>query len=245
MLAPEKLDLGKSYKQHFEIVPALTDALRDEVYHVRHQVFCEDLAFESLRLDQRETDEYDANAIHVLIRSITLDKYVGCTRIIRTRPEDPLYPLPFERICANAIDRSIIDPVKLPRETIAEVSRLAVVSRFRRRKGEEKSEVGLSDEDFGTPDQPRFPYIPISLYLAATELARIHGIRTCFVLTEERLAHHFRKIGFHPQIVGSAVEHRGTRIPSMMSPTTVLDNLRIVLRPLYLAVAADIARHQN
>lgn len=245
MQAPEKPDLGRSYKQYFQIVPACTDALRDEVYRVRHQVFCEDLAFESQRPDHREIDEYDAHSIHVLIRSIKTGDYVGCTRIVRTRPKDPLYPLPFEKICANSIDRSIIDPTKLNRDTIAEVSRLAVVSQFRRRKGEDKYAISVSDEDFGVLKQPRFPYIPISLYLAATELARLNGIQICFVLTEERLATHFRKIGFNPETIGSPVEHRGSRIPSMMSPTTVLGNLREVLRPLYQAVAVDIASHSR
>lgn len=243
MSLSEKFDLGTAYRQYFQIVPALTDTLRNEVYRVRHQVFCEDLAFESLRTNRLETDEYDPQSIHILIRSIKTDTFIGCTRIIRTRADDPLYPLPFEKVCREALDRSIVDPAKLPRHTIAEVSRLAVVSQFRRRKGEEKSEVPASDQDFGTESQPRFPYIPVSLYLAATELARINGIQTCFVLTEERLANHFRKIGFEPQTVGRAVEHRGQRIPSMMSPGTVLNNLRVVLRPLYESVAADIANN--
>ena len=194
--------------------------------------------------DRREIDEYDAHSIHILIRSLKTGTFIGCTRIVRARPEDLLYPLPFENICREALDRAIVDPAKLPRETISEVSRLAVIAQFRRRKDQEKgSSIPLSDTDYGTQEQPRFPYIPVSLYLAATELARLNGIRTCFVLTEERLARHFRKIGFEPQTIGAAVEHRGKRIPSMMSPTAVVKNLKIILRPLYRAVAADIANN--
>lgn len=242
MFLPDKFDLGKAYRQYFQIVPALTEALKDEVYRVRHQVFCEDLAFESRRSDGREIDEYDVHSIHVLIRSVKTGGYIGCTRIIRARPEDPQYPFPFEKICSAVLDRAIVDPAKLPRKTIAEVSRLAVVSQFRKRRGEKNSEAPASDQDFGTAEQPRFPYIPISLYLAATELARLNGIHTCFVLTETRLADHFRKIGFAPITIGGIVEHRGHRIPSMMSPATVIDNLRMILRPLYLAVVADLSQ---
>lgn len=245
MPLPVKLDLGSAFKQYFEIVPALSDALKDEVFHVRHQVFCEDLAYEALRQNQRESDEYDAHSIHVLIRSVKTGGFIGCTRIIRTRPDDPLYPLPFEKICVDVLDRTLVDPAKLPRDTIAEVSRLAVIARFRRRRGEEKNALPDSDEDLGTDEQPRFPYIPISLYLAATELARLNGIRTCFVLTEERLASHFRKIGFEPQTIGTAVEHRGRRIPSMMAPATVIENLRDILRPLYQEVAYQVAKNMQ
>lgn len=245
MFLPETFDLGIAYKQYFEIVPALSDALKDEVFRVRHQVFCEELAFEPLRPDRRESDEYDAHAIHVLIRSVKSGAFIGCTRLIRASPSDPLYPLPFEKICKDVLDRTIVDPARLPRDTICEVSRLAVVSQFRTRRGEDKSAVPISDQDFGTVEQPRFPYIPIGLYLAATELARLNGIRTCFVLTEERLASHFRKIGFDPQVIGGAVEHRGQRIPSMMVPTVIINHLRGILRPLYDAIAEDIAKHSQ
>jgi N-acyl amino acid synthase of PEP-CTERM/exosortase system len=238
----DKLNLGHAFKQYFEIVPALSDALRDEVYHVRHQVFCEELAFEPRRPDRRESDEYDPHSLHILIRSVKTGKFVGCTRIIRPRPDDPLYPLPFEKLCSAVLDRSIVDPAKLPRDTIGEVSRLAVVAQFRRRRGEEKNEMPISEPDSGPDKQPRFPFIPVSLYLAATEVARLHGIQTCFVLTEERLASHFSKIGFSPQTIGAAIEHRGKRIPSMMSPKNVVENLRIILRPLYRTVAADVAK---
>jgi hypothetical protein len=43
----EALDLGSIFHQYFEIVPAFSNALKDEVYRVRHQVYCEDLQFES------------------------------------------------------------------------------------------------------------------------------------------------------------------------------------------------------
>lgn len=244
MTLPETFDLGKTYKQYFKIVPALSDDLKDEVFKIRHQVFCEDLGFEAQRSNQRETDEYDAHSIHVLIRSVRTGTFIGCTRIIRPRPADLAQPLPFEKICDAVLDRSIVDPAKLRRDAIGEISRLAVVSQFRRRKGEEKMAVPVSDQDSGTEKQPRFSFIPISLYLAAAELARLHRITTCFVLTEVRLADHFRKIGFGPQIIGGAVEHRGTRLPSMIIiPPTIIEHLRVNFRPLYQQIAGEIATH--
>ncbi|MEO8996574.1 MAG: PEP-CTERM/exosortase system-associated acyltransferase, partial [Nitrosospira sp.] len=132
---------------------------------------------------------------------------------------------------------------KLPRQDIAEVSRLAVIAAFRRRKGEANSAVGVSGGDFGTSDQPRFPFIPIGLYLATTELARLNGIDTVFVLTEKRLASHFSKLGFDLQYIGNPIEHNGERIPSMMSVSATINNMRINLHPLYHAIAADIKRN--
>lgn len=242
MFSSKNFNLGNAFKQHFEIVPAFSDALKEEVYRVRHQVYCEDLKFEPVRPDRRETDEHDPNSLHLLMRSVKTDEFIGCTRIVLPRREDPYYQLPFEKTCAGVLDRSIVDPSKLPRHEIAEVSRLAVVAAFRRRKGEANSAVGISGRDFGTQDQPRFPFIPIGLYLATTELARLNGIDTVFVLTEKRLASHFGKLGFDLQYIGNAIEHNGERIPSKMSVSATIRNMRVNLHPLYQAIAADIER---
>jgi len=241
MYLPEIFNLGKAFEQYFEIVPAFSDALKDDVYRIRHQVYCEELAYEPQRPDRRESDEYDAHSLHVLIRSVKTGEFVGCTRIIRAQPQDPYYPLPFENICAATLDRSIVDPAKLPRDTIAEVSRLAVIARFRKRKDEGKKPVSISDQDFGTPTQPRFPYIPVSLYLATVELARLNGINTLFVLTDERLASHFRKLGVDIQTIGAPVEHRGKRIPSIINASDIIKNLGVIFRPLYRTIAAEVA----
>jgi len=240
-LLPEILKLRSTFKQYFEIVPALSDALKDEVFRIRHQVYCEDLAFEPRRLDKRESDEFDVQSLHLLIRSVRTHQFIGCTRIIRVRPDDPQQLLPFERSCAETIDRSIVDPARLTRSSIAEVSRLAVISPYRRRKGESKTALSMSDTDFVMIGHPRFPFIPVALYLGTVELARLHGIETLFVLTEPRLASHFKRLGVEIQTIGATVEHRGRRIPSMMSTSAILKNLRMIFRPLYRTIAKEVA----
>lgn len=242
MFLAETFDLGASYRRHFQLVPANSDSLKDEVFRVRHQVYCEDLAFEAVRPDRREYDEYDSHSLHILIRSVQTGEFVGCTRLVRARPDDPTYPFPFEKTCAATLDRTAIDPSRLPRDTIAEVSRLAVVSQFRRRKEDNKKDtVSLTDADFGSPVQPRFPYIPIALYLGTIEIARLNNIRTLFMLTERRLAVHFRKLGVNIQPIGGPVEHRGERIPSMLDAIETIANMRAMARPLYRVIAQEVA----
>lgn len=238
----DALDLGSIFHQYFEIVPAFSNALKDEVYRVRHQVYCEDLAFEPVRPERRETDEHDANALHLLMRSVKTGEFIGCTRIVRPPPADPHYRLPFEKTCATALDRSIIDPEKLPRHRIAEVSRLAVIASYRRRKGEASSTISLPDEDFETRKSPRFPYIPLGLYLGTTELARRSGVDTLFVLTERRQANHFTKLGVKLQIIGQAVEHRGERVPAVMDVNSIIGEMRTMFHSLYRAIASDVER---
>lgn len=240
-LSVDQLNLGLGFRKHYRIVPATTGALRDEGYRIRHEVYCEELGFAPERPDRLESDKYDAHSLHCLISSAA-DPGVsaGCTRIVLVNPADPHAPLPFERITAGTLDRSLLDPAKLQRRRIAEVSRLAVRSLYRRRKGEGHRAVTLSDEDYGTGTQPRFPYISIGLYLAAVSMAARNGIDTLFVLTEPRLAAHFRKLGVDIRQIGDPVEHRGLRVPSVMDVQAIIRDLRHLLRPIWTAVNEDL-----
>ena len=243
MAVRETENLGSAFKRYFEIVPAYSDALKDEVYRIRHQVYCEDLNFEPSRPHRRETDEHDRHSLHLLMRSVQTGEFIGCSRLVRPLADQPRYQLPFEEKCRGVLDRTIIDPTKLPRHSIAEVSRLAVVSAYRRRKGEASKTISITDHDFGPPDLPRFPYISVGLYLGTTELARRHGIETLFILTEERLAAHFRKLGVKVNIIGQPIEYHGMRTPSMMSVAGIINDIRRIIRPLYHNIAADIEKY--
>ncbi|MFP5401550.1 MAG: PEP-CTERM/exosortase system-associated acyltransferase [Gammaproteobacteria bacterium] len=244
MSLTDNSNLGSGFRGYFRIDAALDDELYDEVLRIRHDVYCVDLGFERVREDARESDAYDTHSIHCLLRTATKPHHgVGCARVVLTDPDDRAAPLPFERTCAGVLDRSIIDPARLPRERIAEVSRLAVCRAYRRRKGEEHSYVNnIEDDNFDSQGRPRFPYIPVSLYMGAIAIAAHHGIDTLFVLTEPRLASHFAKLGVRVTQIGGAVEHRGTRVPSMIDVQDVIRNMRLVMRPLWREVVSEIER---
>ncbi len=236
----ESIKNENGFKQYFQVVPAFSDALKNEVYSIRHKVYCEEFEFEPTRADKKEIDEYDAHSLHLLIRSIKTNEFVGCTRIIYVEQESPNNPLPIEIACKNAIDTTIIDPGNLTRSTIAEVSRLAVISNYRKRKSDKKVAVGISNEDYGTAEQPRFPYIPVGLYLGTTKLALLYGIEHVFVLTEKRLAKHFCKLGFDLKFIGKEIEHHGKRVPSLLSVSSTIRIMNPLLRIMYDAIAIDI-----
>jgi N-acyl amino acid synthase of PEP-CTERM/exosortase system len=234
------LSLGQSFKKYFEIVPAITAELREQAFRIRHQVYCEELNFEPVSPDRREVDEYDPQSVHCLIGNRNTGEFIGCTRLILCRRSDPHHPLPFERSCAATLDRSILDPQAMPRNRIAEVSRLAVIGRYRRRRGERGSPAPITEERFSTRLLPRFPYILVGLYLATTELAALNGIDTMFVLTEPKLANHFARLGVKITRIGAPVEHRGVRIPSALDVQGILRGLNFIMRPLHKAIAQDI-----
>lgn len=239
----DHLDLRQGFKKYFRIDAALDESLKDDVFRIRHSVYCEDLHFEPENEERRECDAYDRHSVHCLLRtSAPLFQPVGCTRLVLADPQALDAPLPFEITCAGALDRSVIDPARLQRDRIAEISRLAVHRNYRRRKGENHQEIGLSESDFARDERPRFPFVPTSLLLGAVALADCCGIETVFVLTEPRLAAHFAKLGVRIQQIGTVVEHRGNRIPSVMHVQEIIRDMRAILHPLWHLVREEIGR---
>jgi N-acyl amino acid synthase of PEP-CTERM/exosortase system len=236
----ELLNLSHGFKKYFDVAPAVTPALESEAYAIRHRVYCEELAYEPVRPDHRESDQYDARAVHVLVRSLQVDRYVACARVVRVDPADPSSVLPLEKTCASAIDRNVLDPEHLDRGRIGEISRLAIVPEFRKRHGEKNTAIAVSDADFGSVDLPRFPYIQVALYYGSIALAKRLGLETIFILTEPRLAKHFAKLGAHPRPIGAPVEHRGQRVPAVMTVSETEAHLPRSIRPLYELLCEEI-----
>lgn len=233
--------LGESFNEYFELLPALDDASREEVFRIRYEVYCRDLGWEPLRADGLERDVFDEHSVHCLLRHRTSGEPVGCTRLILADETHPGELLPVESSCAEVLDRSIIDPAALPRRTVAEVSRLAVMRNFRQRKGESQAAVAMSDEDFQPRGpQSRFPFIPVGLYFGAAAIARKLGREHVLVLTEPRLATHFSRIGFNIQPIGGLIEHRGLRAPSLFLTSQFAPSLRPMIRPLYEEIERSV-----
>ncbi|MEH3086122.1 MAG: PEP-CTERM/exosortase system-associated acyltransferase [Xylophilus ampelinus] len=233
--------IADGFTRFFGIAPALDDELRKDVYFIRHEVYAREFGFEPVREDQQETDAYDRQSVHCLLRTAdATQNLVGCARLVLPDPAKPEAPLPFEVSCRDTIDRSIIDPRTLDRSRIAEVSRLAVMANFRRRKGEQNHAVPIQDQDFGNSVQPRFPYIPVSLYIGCVVLAERHGIDYLFTLTECRLAQHFSKLGVKIEPIGAPIEHRGTRVPSIIHVASVVPSLRAFVKPLWQVIHRQI-----
>ncbi|MBL8472283.1 MAG: PEP-CTERM/exosortase system-associated acyltransferase [Rhodocyclaceae bacterium] len=233
--------LGENFKKYFEVLPAFTPELKEATYRIRHSVYCEELGYESVRTEGVETDTYDPHSVHLLLRTIS-GMPVGCIRLVRPDPDEPHDLLPFEKTCAAVLDRARIDPAKTDRAHIAEVSRLAVLGSFRKRKGEANTPVALSDRDFGAPGMPRFPYIPVGLYTAMFLVAADIGLHTLFVLTEPRLARHLSALGIKLTQIGGPVQHRGTRIPSVLNTQENIDSIKFNLLPLFEVIEADVRR---
>lgn len=240
ILMMEFAQLRQNFQKYFEVVPALDPDTERAAYQVRHQVYCRELGWEAERPDGLETDAYDRFSRHCLMRAHNTGEYVGCVRLVRPDAASPETPLPLELTCGNALNMQQIRYIEPDRMRIAEVSRLAVIGKYRRRRNEQNVPVAISDQDYGKVSRPRFPYIPVGLYLGMLAMAKHEGVETLLLLTEPTLAIHFVRLGVRLTPVGDPVEHRGVRLPFLMQVTPTIEKLSFLIKPLYRAIAQDV-----
>lgn len=238
---------GHLFHRYFRVVAANTDALRDEVYRLRYEVYCRELGYEdpSAFPDGREIDAHDAHALHCLLLHRPSGVYAGCVRLVRPDPLAPAAPLPFEKVCAGRLWPSGLETVTAERSRIGEISRLAVPARFRRRQGEKGSPGGVLPEKGKAGRGRRTPPIALGLYLAAAAAGLREGLEGVFALMEPKLARRLHGYGIHFRQVGEAVEHRGERAPFYIDRAGLYAHISPLVRGLLEVVQRDLEKGSN
>lgn len=201
-------------------------ALKEEVYRIRHQVYCEELKFEPENADKQERDDFDQHAYHCVIQHKPSGNYAGTVRVVYSHSPEQL--LPIEKYCSEAISAEETAPWDFPREKICEISRLAVPAQFRRRQMDKfkGAAVGVINESTYSEAELRcFPFIAVGLYLAGASIALEEGIEHCFVMMEPRLARSLKLVGIPFKQIGPVVDYHGKRAPYYISREVLLNSL--------------------
>ena len=134
----------------------------------------------------------------------------ACVRLVL---DDPGQGFPFEAASGGRLDRQRVELDTLDRSKAGEISRLAVYSDFRRRRGEWQTAEAAGDPEDQSGGQRRYPLLPMSLFLAAAALAMNRGLLQVFVMMEPRLARLLGSCGIRFEQVGEVIDYHGRRGP--------------------------------
>ncbi len=238
---------AKSIAEHFTqfLIPevATTHELRAEVFKIRHNVYCEELAFEQVKEEKEEKDEFDSHSIFTMLKHKPTNVYTSCVRVVRSRSEGEL--LPIEKYCLKSIQNGDLHPRNFQRHEICEISRLAVKANFRRRSSDkfEGSAVGaISENTYSETELRCFPFIAIGLYMAAATMAINTGINHAYVMMEPRLARSMKFVGIKFIQIGDAIDYHGLRAPYYINTNIFLENLTPGFAALYQSIKKDIGK---
>lgn len=240
--------IAENFNQHFKIQLANTKELKEEVFKIRYGVYSHELGWEAKNNLQMEVDECDDYAYHCLLKHRRTDTYAGCVRLIIPPAHEPELQLPFEKNFLQSVRTDIIDSTKLPRGSFGEISRLAVLASFRRRKAEKKTPYILNEIEpkitFTEEEHRNFPNIAIGLYLASVSLSDICNHQDLFVMMEKRLHRSLFRIGLQFEKVGDTIDYHGKRAMYHLPRERFSAELKPELKELYDYISAELLSQQ-
>lgn len=229
---------AKKVADHFSnfIHPVIAQSPGEKAisYNIRHQVYCEELKFEPVRENAMEVDDFDAYALHCLMKHKESGAMMGTVRVVA--PQEEHHLLPMEAFCSHFIEDSAVHPSRFERQEICEISRLAVPACFRRRRTDkfEGAATGAIDIDnYSELEMRCIPFIAIGLYLGSAATAVHKDINHCFAMMEPRLARSMRFVGIDFEQVGEVQEYHGKRAPYYISCDAFRRSLKSGLTKLY------------
>ncbi len=237
----EAYSIAEHFTQFLTPEVATTSELKDEVFKIRHNVYCEELAFEQVKDEGKEKDEFDQQSIFTMIKHIPTGVYTSCVRVVKSSNENEL--LPIEKNCLESITDDNYHPRNFQRSEICEISRLAVRAEFRRRASDKfkGSAIGaISEATYSETELRCFPFIAIGLYMASATMAIDSGMNHVYVMMEPRLARSMKFVGIKFVQIGEPIEYHGLRAPYYINPNIFLQSLSPGFTSLYLSIQNSI-----
>jgi len=235
--------LARHFLDYFEVVPANTSELKQEVYRLRHDVYCKEFKYEPVEEypNGMESDRYDPYSLHVLVKHKSSGLAAGCTRIIPAGSNDEFKPLPIENLYTEILN--IYHPANraVPRHSICEASRLCVHSSFRRRHGESATRLGDVQSLHSSQLEHRtFPLISVSIALSTTALTELSQRPYMFAMMEPFLPRLLHRIGYNFIQAGAELDYHGKRAGYFVETASVLKKLHPVYLELYQAIREEL-----
>lgn len=215
------------FNEYFEIVPAISDVLKREVYKLRYQVYCIENNFESAWQfpDEFEYDKYDMHSVHYLIRHRRSAEYIATTRLILPHGNNLKKPFPIE--INSQIDN--VDLVKnISRQNLAELSRFCVSKKFRRRKNDQHLIITNDAEPetvFTQEEKRNSSNLTLALFSCAIRMSYENNIHYWYAIMEPSLMRVFSALGIHFVGIGPLVDYHGMRRPCIIKVTDLLDSV--------------------
>ncbi len=239
--APAGLSRLEEFNHYFELAPAVSQAQRNMVYHIRYRVYCEEFGYESPESSSNgeEIDEFDDQSAHCLVTHRQSGVPVGCVRVVMLEGDDRL---PMEIHAGDSLHQAYMDEFATQRNVICEISRLAVDSAFRRRNREQSTRFGNIDAvGAAGPELRSLPLVALSLMVGAGALADVVGRKHCFAIMEPFLPVMMRRAGIHFRRVGEDFEFRGVRAPYYGDMSELFNNAPEELRQYFNLMRSEFA----
>ncbi len=243
--------LASRFHEYFKIGMARTQVDLDKTYRIRYRVYCDEFGF--LPAENYpgglESDEYDSFSHTCLITHRLSNMPAACVRLVpAVNDSGSTYPLPYELLGPDVLDEEFHRQLEVPRDKIAEISRLAVDGAFRRRTGEAETRFGEIDAlDIDSMEKRTFGLISVAAFLASCAMGELCKFTAGFAMMEPFLPRLMVRSGIHFTKVGADIDYHGLRAPYYVQLNSVLQtmhpDLRLFYKSVYQAISVDFVTH--
>lgn len=182
-----------NFFEKFDVRLADSDADKQEIYKLRHDVFLQELGYELSGIpdEKQERDDYDNNAIYVMVIRRETQQIVGSARIVvpQTHLVGRLSYLPVENYCGRELASKNVSLSDISREQLCEISRIVVARQFRKRTdlaGNDLQDAGLNAVN---------RLISIALFVSSAALLETMGRPHVMGFIEKKFARLLRGTG--------------------------------------------------
>lgn len=220
--------------------------LLKKIYRLRYEVYCEETKFLNAGEypDRMETDAYDLAYRSLHFAAIDNEKNLaGSIRLILNSD----LPFPLEKKCPSLF----INIKKIPKGSIAEISRL-VIQKTKRRRPEDglfgvesyllQNEGGVLNEPGISPPPPRQqnherrkqPVIILGLYRAMYHASKKRNLTFWYAAMEKKLWYALKRFSFPFTPIGPEINYYGPVIP-YLGDIAEIENVALQTSPKMLA----------
>jgi len=200
----------QDFSKHFEFKIAKSAQEMREIKRLRYDVFIKEMKYEleSDPYHKTESDKFDENSIHCLIRHRRTGMTAGYLRLITTEANktNGLKILPIESEYHAEFYSDELKPSSFSLDTVCEASRLAVSKTFRTPSIYNKM-------DFTDSEKSHFPMIVASLFACSYALADLRKRTNMFAIMEPSLPRLLSLSGFKFKKIGKEITIFGKRNP--------------------------------
>lgn len=243
--------LAHDFYTMFDVVPAITDELKEEAHHLRFKIFClQEKGYEdpSKYPDGQEKDEFDSHTNHVLLKFKPTGQALGVIRVIFPDGNNLAESFPIQTLMKRE------EAPQLHGETarhMVEFSRLGIADDVRRdiRAYMGTPEAASLTDQFKAvrPDQSRMliSMAPLGLFRGAFELTLNHDIVTGVSVMTPHNREKLSAVGMVWHRLGEDREYHGIRTPFQFNIREIFENCRKNRPEVWHMVSPNGSNHEQ
>ena len=195
--------LAKYFFSYFEVIIANTKEHLLAAQRVRHDVYHKELEWGKDSQEAKDEDKLDCDSVHILIKSKSLNRFVGTVRLCINKHDNELS---FKHFWStNEIDHSFVDLSCETNNVYCELSRLSV-TRANRKSTDVAHGLGLS-----MLEKKLYKGCSAALLGAATVVFESLNLDAVVFMTESHIVELGAKQGYNFHRIGEDKELHGQR----------------------------------